>query len=164
MNGHGSNVAPLDLASREALFRHPAHLFASVSWWELGDVRDVAIAEGPATLASHACAFETSLMMALAPELVRIDRLEPGEEFPTSPHIWRDTLGRVPERIASTTDPPNRAVEWLVTQWSSRRPSRRHRRPRRRNAARGRPRARRRRRRAAKSHRLMQAHQFSADT
>jgi creatinine amidohydrolase len=96
VNGHGSNVAPLDLASREALFRHPAHLFASVSWWELGDVRDVAIAEGPATLASHACAFETSLMMALAPELVRVDRVEAGEEFPTSPHIWRDTLGRVP--------------------------------------------------------------------
>lgn len=96
VNGHGSNVAPLDLASREALFKHPGHLFASVSWWELGDVRDVAVAEGPATLASHACAFETSLMMALAPELVHVDRLEAGDEFPTSPHIWRDTLGRAP--------------------------------------------------------------------
>lgn len=96
VNGHGSNVAPLDLASREALFRHPRHLFASVSWWELSDVRDVAIAEGPDSGASHACAFETSLIMAMAPELVRTDLLEPGDEFPTSPHIWRDTLGRTP--------------------------------------------------------------------
>ena len=96
INGHGSNVSPLELASREALFRHPSHLFASVSWWELGDVRDLAVAEGPQSLASHACAFETSLIMALAPDLVRVDLLEAGEEFPTSPHIWRDTLGRVP--------------------------------------------------------------------
>lgn len=96
VNGHGSNVAPLDLASREALIRHPLHFFASVSWWELGDVRDIAIADGPDSAASHACAFETSLMMALAPELVRTDLLEPGQEFPTSPHIWRDMLGRAP--------------------------------------------------------------------
>ncbi|MDW3212698.1 MAG: creatininase family protein [Ilumatobacteraceae bacterium] len=97
VNGHGSNVAPLDLASREALFRCPDHLFASVSWWELADVRDVAVERGPATTASHACAFETSLMMALAPELVHPDRMEPGQAFPTSPHIWRDTLGRQPD-------------------------------------------------------------------
>lgn len=97
VNGHGSNVAPLDLASREALFAHPRHLFASVSWWELGDVRDVAVEQGPDTPASHACAFETSLMLALAPDVVHTDRFEPGEEFPTSPHIWRDTLGRLPD-------------------------------------------------------------------
>jgi creatinine amidohydrolase len=97
VNGHGSNVAPLDLASRDALFAHPGHLFASVSWWELADVRDVAVEQGPATPASHACAFETSLILALAPDLVRTDRLAPGDEFPTSPHVWRDTLGRSPD-------------------------------------------------------------------
>jgi creatinine amidohydrolase len=97
INGHGSNVGPLDLAAREALFRHPAHAFASVSWWELGAVRRVATELGPESLASHACAFETSLMLAAAPELVRMDRLEAGQEFPTSPHIWRDTLGRAPD-------------------------------------------------------------------
>ena len=100
VNGHGSNVAPLDLASREALFRHPEHLFASVSWWELGDVRDVGVGRGPASTASHACAFETSLIMALSPELVHVDRLEAGQEFPTSPHVWRDTLGRSPNASA----------------------------------------------------------------
>jgi len=96
VNAHGSNSSPLDLASREALFRHPGHLFASVSWWELGDVRDVAIEQGPDSVASHSCAFETSLILAVAPELVRMDQAVPGEEFPTSPHIWRDTLGRPP--------------------------------------------------------------------
>lgn len=100
INGHGSNVAPLDLASREALFRYPEHLFASVSWWELGDVRDVGVQQGPTSVASHACAFETSLMMALSPELVHVDRLAPGQEFPTSPHVWRDTLGRSPNADA----------------------------------------------------------------
>jgi creatinine amidohydrolase len=96
VNGHGSNGSPLDLASREALFRHPEHLFASVSWWELNDVRDVAIEQGPDSPASHACAFETSLILAAAPEMVRTDEVAPGEEFPASAHVWRDMLGRPP--------------------------------------------------------------------
>jgi creatinine amidohydrolase len=96
VNAHGSNGAPLDLASREALFRHPGHLFAYVSWWELGDVCKVAVDQGPESVASHACAFETSLMLAAAPELIRMDRLVTGDEFPTSPHVWRDLLGRAP--------------------------------------------------------------------
>lgn len=112
VNGHGSNVAPLDLASREASFAHPGHLFASVSWWELGDVRAVAVALGPPTPASHACAFETSLMLALAPKLVRDDRFEEGQQFPTSPHVWRDTLGRSP-------DPSYRRPIHVTEPWSS---------------------------------------------
>jgi creatinine amidohydrolase len=111
VNGHGSNVAPLDLASREALFRHPAHAFASVSWWELGAVRRLATEQGPDSLASHACAFETSLMLAAAPDLVRMDRLEAGQAFPTSPHIWRDTLGRAP-------DPDHARPIHLTEPWS----------------------------------------------
>ncbi|MDH3752855.1 MAG: creatininase family protein [Acidimicrobiia bacterium] len=112
INGHGSNVAPIDLASREALMREPEALFASVSWWELGRVRDVATRLGPPSPASHACAFETSLMLAISPERVHMDRAVPGEEFPTSPHVWRDTLGRAPS-------PEHRRPIHLTEFWSS---------------------------------------------
>jgi len=94
VNAHGSNVAPLDLASKEALHRYPGRQFASVSWWELTDVRSVAIAMGPSTPASHACAFETSLVMAASPDSVHLERLETGQEYPESDHIWRDMFGR----------------------------------------------------------------------
>ena len=97
VNAHGSNIAPLDLASKEALQRHPGHQFASVSWWELTDVRAVAIERGPSTPASHACAFETSLILATSPEAVRRDKIEAGQEYPETAHIWRDMLGRAPQ-------------------------------------------------------------------
>jgi creatinine amidohydrolase len=94
VNAHGSNVAPLDLAAKEALHRHPGHLFGSVSWWELDAVRSVAIELGPNTPASHACAFETSLILAATPDAVHIDKLAPGQEFPSTKHVWRDMFGR----------------------------------------------------------------------
>jgi|TARA_B110000263_G_scaffold170104_1_gene148179 creatinine amidohydrolase len=94
VNAHGSNIAPLDLASKEALHRYPGHQFASVSWWELADVRSVAIETGPPTPASHACAFETSLILAISPDSVHIEKLEAGQNYPESDHVWRDVLGR----------------------------------------------------------------------
>lgn len=112
VNAHGSNVAPLDLASKEALDRHSGHQFASVSWWELADVRAIAIERGPPTPASHACAFETSLILASSPEVVHLDRVEPGQEYPESPHVWRDMLGRSPE-------PTSRRPIHLTEMWSS---------------------------------------------
>ncbi len=97
LNAHGSNVAPLDLAAKEALHRHPGHQFSSVSWWELADVRDVVAQLGPSSLASHACAFETSIMLATAPESVRLDKVAAGQRYPDSAHVWRDLFGRRPE-------------------------------------------------------------------
>lgn len=112
VNAHGSNVAPLDLASKEALHRHPGHQFASVSWWELADVRSTAIEQGPPTPASHACAFETSLILASSPKAVHLDKIEAGQEYPQSPHVWRDMLGRSPE-------PMSRRPIRLTEMWSS---------------------------------------------
>ncbi len=112
LNAHGSNVAPLDLASKEALHLHPGHQFASVSWWELADVRDEVARIGPASIASHACAFETSIMLASAPEVVRVDKIVPGQSFPESAHVWRDLFGRRPS-------PQHRQPIRLTEMWSS---------------------------------------------
>ncbi|NOX29153.1 MAG: creatininase family protein [Actinobacteria bacterium] len=112
LNAHGSNVAPLDLATKEALHRHPGHQFASVSWWELSDVRDVVARSGPPSQASHACAFETSIMLTSAPEMVRLDKVVPGQPYPDSAHVWRDLFGRRPE-------PTHRNPVRLTEMWSS---------------------------------------------
>lgn len=101
VNAHGSNIGPIELAAHEALHRHPDCLFASVSWWELEGTRRVAVETGPTSPASHACAYETSLMLAIAPERVQLDQAVPGEPYPESAHIWRDMFGRPPDARAS---------------------------------------------------------------
>ena len=57
-------------------------------------MRSVAIETGPPTPASHACAFETSLILAISPDSVHIEKLEAGQNYPESDHVWRDVLGR----------------------------------------------------------------------
>jgi creatinine amidohydrolase len=73
LNGHGGNIAALDLIVGELTREHAIPL-ASVNYWLV--VPDVA--EGlleRQTALHHACEGETSLMLAVAPELVDTDRL-----------------------------------------------------------------------------------------
>jgi mycofactocin precursor peptide peptidase len=67
VNGHGGNVSAL--ASAVKLLRYEAR---EVAWFSCG------IAGGDA----HAGLTETSLMLAIAPETVRLDRVEPGNTAP----------------------------------------------------------------------------------
>jgi len=70
LNGHGGNSELVQLVARDLALKHPVHV-AAASYWSiardafaaLGDVTDVRIP-------GHAGAFETSLIMALRPELV----------------------------------------------------------------------------------------------
>jgi creatinine amidohydrolase len=71
LNGHGGNIDTLHVALRrlQPKYRH-CHL-TGASYWELSEKELAAIAEGPRKQVGHACEIETSMILALRPELVR---------------------------------------------------------------------------------------------
>jgi creatinine amidohydrolase len=74
VNGHGGNVEPLAVAARELAHEYGLPVIACTPWYLTRD-RVPEIAETKETPA-HACEGETSIMMAIAPDLVRTDRFE----------------------------------------------------------------------------------------
>ena len=91
LNGHGGNMAALapivDELSRE--FDVP---LASATYWVAAATEFKAILEGQPNL-MHACEAETSMMMALAPDLVALDQLH-GLDIPPGGLGDRDGIHR----------------------------------------------------------------------
>jgi creatinine amidohydrolase len=71
LNGHGGNEECVQLAVKEVVLRHPVAA-AACSYWALGGTGSHV---RPEITPGHAGWFETSLMLASNPELVRRDRL-----------------------------------------------------------------------------------------
>jgi creatinine amidohydrolase len=74
VNGHGGNVDPLAVASRELAVAYDIPIVATTPWF-LAREKISAIFEvdsGP----KHACEGETSLMMAIAGDIVKADKLD----------------------------------------------------------------------------------------
>ena len=97
-NGHGSNVSPLDLASREVNLQ-TSSLCATFSWWDMvakeaGELRDSFTPGG----VSHGGEMETSLVMYLRPDLVERELLVK-EIPPFSSFIWRDLFNPAPVKF-----------------------------------------------------------------
>ena len=74
VNGHGGNIEPLAVAARELAHDFGLPVIACTPWMLIrGRIGEIAeTAETPA----HACEGETSVMMAVAPDLVHADRFE----------------------------------------------------------------------------------------
>src|SRR5947209_11906351 len=71
LNGHGGNIDTMHMALRRLQPRYRDRLVTAASYWELADQELAALAEGPRRSMGHACEFETSMVLALRPELVR---------------------------------------------------------------------------------------------
>jgi creatinine amidohydrolase len=70
VNGHGGNHELIQLVARDVALRRPVAV-AATSWWTAGwDVMVAAGALEVGRLPGHAGGFETSLVMAMRPELV----------------------------------------------------------------------------------------------
>ncbi len=74
VNGHGGNIDPLAVASRELAVAYDMPIVATTPWFlareKLAPIFEVD------TGAKHACEGETSMMMAIARDIVRKDKLD----------------------------------------------------------------------------------------
>jgi creatinine amidohydrolase len=71
LNGHGGNIDTMQMALRRLQPRWRERILAAASYWDLAAKELAALAEGPRKSMGHACEFETSMMLALRPELVQ---------------------------------------------------------------------------------------------
>jgi creatinine amidohydrolase len=84
LNGHGGNIDTMQMALRRLQPRHARHILAAASYWDLAGKELAALAEGPRKVMGHACEFETSMLLALRPDLVRREaiRNDPPRDTP----------------------------------------------------------------------------------
>jgi creatinine amidohydrolase len=75
LNGHGGNIDTMHMALRRLQPRFRRHILSAASYWDLAAGELAALAEGPRKTMGHACEFETSMMLALRPELVQRDAI-----------------------------------------------------------------------------------------
>src|SRR5262245_37446685 len=69
LNGHGGNIDTMRVALRRLQPRFRNCLLTAASYWELAEKEFAVAAEGPRKLMGHACEFETSMVMAVRPDL-----------------------------------------------------------------------------------------------
>jgi creatinine amidohydrolase len=95
VNGHGSNAPFIDAASRNIINSTEA-LCAHVTWWALLQPDDLAFRESvyPGGM-GHACELETSMMLALRPDLVDMAKaVDEVGSVPGSKHfVWDLIVG-----------------------------------------------------------------------
>ncbi len=92
VNGHGSNSPWLDATARLAIVHIPGVLCATINWWAIPEVGESvkALRDSERGGMSHACGLETSLMLALRPDLVDMAKAvkdmdhRPSKYFPPS--------------------------------------------------------------------------------
>jgi creatinine amidohydrolase len=75
LNGHGGNIDTMHMALRRLQPRYKDRQLTAASYWEIAEKELAALAQGPRTSMGHACEFETSMVLALRPELVRKDEI-----------------------------------------------------------------------------------------
>lgn len=85
LNSHGGNVAGNSIAMRKLKRRNPNAVFGAMGYYD--GIADLvaSLMEGPQKDLRHACEAETSLMLALRPDLVRSDRIRDGGLKPDPP-------------------------------------------------------------------------------
>lgn len=90
LNGHGGNIVPGTQALTELVAeddRADGAYLVFGSWWQVGSrsLADPAVGMQTPNV-THACEYETSLMLAVRPDLVHMDRLE--ESGPAMSSKW----------------------------------------------------------------------------
>ncbi len=86
LNGHGGNIDTMHMALRRLQTRYPCRQVSAASYWELAEKELAGLVEGPRKSMGHACEFETSMVMALRPDLVRRDEIK-NDPPPSEPEL-----------------------------------------------------------------------------
>ena len=113
VNGHGGNHELLQVVVRDLALRHPVNL-AALSYWLPAGEKLAALHDGLlGRFPGHAGAFETSLILALRPELVRnpLPHREVSEiaALPAQPAGWRLERHGTWQAIDGFSDSPDLA-------------------------------------------------------
>lgn len=76
VNGHGSNAGLCNYAARKVTNKHGGSVVCAASnWWDFSLDAYKRIRETPIGGAAHACEMETSIYLALRPDLVQTDKI-----------------------------------------------------------------------------------------
>jgi creatinine amidohydrolase len=95
VNGHGSNTPFVDIIARLAVVETEA-LVAAVNYWNAPGVHEVAEALRESDKIggmNHACEFETSIYLALRPDLVDMSKAERELGHEPTKNYWTDLVG-----------------------------------------------------------------------
>jgi creatinine amidohydrolase len=112
LNGHGGNSELIQLVARDVALKHSAHLAAALYWTIAWDALVAEQAHVAAGLPGHAGTFETSLILALRPELVREPRPHrdnPADTEPRRHSPYRAELHGAWQNIQGYSDSPDQA-------------------------------------------------------
>lgn len=113
VNGHGGNHELAELVARDLALRHPVHIAAGSYWRIAWDALIASGARERGRLPGHAGDFETSLMLALRPELAtqppaHRDDMTPGSQRDIARPYRKEAHGSW-QSIDGFTDSPDRA-------------------------------------------------------
>jgi creatinine amidohydrolase len=100
LNGHGGNTDTIHVALRRLQPRYRNRIISGAAYWELAEKEIAALADGPRKGMGHACEFETSMVLALRPDLVR--RQEIKDDPPTDDPALRGLF--LPDDMFQKTD------------------------------------------------------------
>jgi creatinine amidohydrolase len=75
LNGHGGNIDTMHVALRRLHPRYRSRLVTAASYWELASQELANLAEGLRKSMGHACEYETSMILALRPDLVHREKI-----------------------------------------------------------------------------------------
>jgi creatinine amidohydrolase len=76
LNGHGGNIDTMQMALRRLQPQWRDRQLAAASYWDIAQKELAALVQGGRKVMGHACEFETSMMLALRPDLVRRDQIK----------------------------------------------------------------------------------------
>ncbi|MFO0949881.1 MAG: creatininase family protein [Isosphaeraceae bacterium] len=97
LNGHGGNIDSLHVALRRLNPEFPSAVLTGAAYWEIAEAEIAAHCSGPRKVMGHACEIETSMIMALRPELVKRDQIQDDPDS-TPPALsglfWARDFGR----------------------------------------------------------------------
>jgi creatinine amidohydrolase len=92
LNGHGGNVAAIQVALAEVLNELPGLEVRLANWWQEPAVKAIWEEAFPDAAAGHADAGETSTVMAIRPDVVRLDRAAYSPEAPRAAFLTQQVF------------------------------------------------------------------------
>lgn len=92
LNSHGGNVSALDLVLTKCREQYPKTRMIGVTYWNAAAAQLNALRESAVGGMGHACELETSLVLAVRPDLVRGEHVSPDGRQTLSEFLGKDML------------------------------------------------------------------------